>query len=279
MKTSSAKPLLLAAAFLVVAVSGVKAQTWSFTGNMNVARVLPTATLLNHGEVLVTGSNRGGDAFSSAKLYTPPTGTFSYTGSMNTGRAYHAAALLPNGEVLIVGGETLFPTNCRSSAELYNPPTGPFSYTGSLSAGYCAATATLLNTGKVLVTNGTNAELSDPSSGTLSVIGSFKVSRTDPTTTLLGNGKVSFTGGFEGTTNYLKSGELYDPSSGSFSYTGSLTDERDEGARAVLLDDGAVLVIGGEWNYRVYRTHFWNTAEIYQSLRLSMPTTSGPQPF
>jgi hypothetical protein len=52
--------------------------------------------------------------------------------------------------------------------------------------------------------------------------------------------------------------------SGSFSYTGSLTDERDSGARAVLLDSGADLVTGGEWNYRVYRTHFWNTAEIYQ---------------
>jgi len=60
-----------------------------------------------------------------------------------------------------------------------------------------------------------------------------------------------------------KTAGLYDPSSGSFSFTGSLTDERDSGARAVLLDDGAVLVIGGEWNYRVYRTHFWSTAEIY----------------
>ena len=347
---------------VLAAISHLQAQTWSFAGNMNIARVLPTVTLLNNGEVLVTGGSAGQGAFSSAELYNPSTGTFSYTGSMNTGRAYHAAALLPSGEVLIVGGETLFPTNCLSSAELYNPSTGTFSYTGSLSAGYCGATATLLNTGKVLVANGTNAELYDPSSGTFSVTGSFKVSRMGPTTTLLGNGKVLFTGGFEGTTDYLKSAELYDPStgtfaltgsmqtsriyhtatlmsngevliaggetyitscpcsspltaaelynpatgrftvtgnmnafrylhvaallpsgkvlvaagmatktaelydpsSGSFSYTGSLTDERDEGARAVSLDSGAVLVTGGEWVYRVYRTHFWNTAEIYQ---------------
>ena len=119
MKTHSAKLLLLAAAFLVVAVSGVKAQTWSFTGNMNVFRFLHVA-------------------------------------------------LLPSGELLVAAGMA------------------------------------------------------------------------------------------------TKTAELYDPSSGSFSYTGSLTDERDSGARAVLLDSGADLVTGGEWNYRVYRTHFWNTAEIYQ---------------
>jgi hypothetical protein len=69
----------------------VEAQTWSFTGNMHVARTYHTATLIT-----------------SAELDNPSTATFSSTGSLNQGRESATAVLLPtSGEVLVVGGSFL----------------------------------------------------------------------------------------------------------------------------------------------------------------------------
>lgn len=107
--------LCLVALFLGVNLK-VQAQSSTLTGNMNAKRVQPIASLLNNGEVLVTGGRTGNGANPSAELYNPSPRTFSYTGSMNTGRVYHAAALLPSGEVLIVGGENaLFPISFHLS--------------------------------------------------------------------------------------------------------------------------------------------------------------------
>jgi hypothetical protein len=103
------------------------------------------------------------------------------------------------------------------------------------------------------------AELYNPATGTFTVTHSMNVFRYLHVAALLPSGEVLVAAGFA-----TKTAELYDPKTGKFKLTASLTDERDEGARAVLLDDGAVLVMGGKWVYRVYRTTIWNTAEIYQ---------------
>ena len=105
----------------------------------------------------------------------------------------------------------------------------------------------------------TEAELYNPATGTFTATRSMNVSRAYHVAALLPSGKVLVAAGYA-----TKTAELYDPSKGKFSYTGSLNDERDSGARAVLLDSGAVVVVGGEWVYKVYRTTIWNTAEIYQ---------------
>ena len=273
--------LLLVALFLGANLK-VQAQTWTLTGNMNAQRVQPTATLLNNGEVLVTGGRTGNGANPTAELYNPSTGTFSYTGSMNTGRYGNAAALLPSGEVLIVGGESsLFPATCVSSAELYNPSAGTFSYTGSLITPMCGPTATTLQDGRVLVSDGTNAELYDPSTGAFSATGSLQVSRAGATATLLGNGKVLFAGGNDASgpitcpnylpvCNTLTSAELYDPSTGTFTLTGSMQASRF-GHTATLLSNGEVLIAGGDYYYTVpnppgppqIETGSLNEAELY----------------
>jgi hypothetical protein len=292
MKVPRANPLLLAAAFLVVAVSAGKAQTWTFTGNMNAQRVQPTATLLNNGGVLVTGGRTGNGANPSAELYNAASGTFSSTGSMNTGRVYHAAALLPSGEVLVVGGEnSLFPATCVSSAELYNPSSGTFSYTGSLNTAMCNPTATTLQDGTVLVASGATAELYDPSTGAFTVTGSLQVSRAGATATLLGNGKVLFAGGNDASgpitcpsylpvCNTLTSAELYDFSTGTFTLTGSMQASRF-GHTATLLSNGEVLIAGGDYYYTVPNppgppqlyTGERNEAEVYNPATGSFTVT------
>src|ERR1700739_4558103 len=176
----------------------VRANTWSFTGSMQQARMYFTATLLDNGQVLVVGGTYRGTfvqyGLTSAELYNPATGTFSTTGSLNTGRYGHSATLLNNGKVLIAGG-TNTATGRLASAELYDPTTGTFSVTGSLSCA-CGYSATLLPNGTVLFAGGfdgtnavTSAELYNPTTGKFSSTGSLNVARAGPSSTLLGNGK------------------------------------------------------------------------------------------
>lgn len=99
--------------------------TFTATGNVNAARVDPTATLLNNGTVLLTGgfvlSGTTDVPLSSAEVYDPVAGTFATTGSLNSARAGQTATLLPNGTVLVAGG---FDANgSLASAEFYEPGT------------------------------------------------------------------------------------------------------------------------------------------------------------
>src|SRR5215216_5722485 len=137
-------------------------ENWTFTGSLNNARVLHTATLLLNGNVLVAGGypNHDHSGKGRAELYDPATGNWTVTGSMNFGRTQHTATLLFDGRVLVVGsGES------PDTAELYDPAMGTWTATGSLNSGRSAHTATLLPNGNVLVAGGdpgiTGAELYD----------------------------------------------------------------------------------------------------------------------
>jgi len=103
--------LLSSLSFVYVADAGPGG--FVYTGSMNTARRLHTATLLNSGTVLVAGGGqtvgRGYGRLASAELYNPATGTFSATGSLSTVRESHTAALLNNGTVLIAAGECQLP--------------------------------------------------------------------------------------------------------------------------------------------------------------------------
>lgn len=90
--------------------------------------------------------------------------------------------------------------------------------------------------------------------GSYSSTGPMKVGRHNHTATLLNDGRVLVTGGisterpsgtrYTYTDTYLASAELYDHAAGAFSLTGSMTAPR-AGHTATLLDDGRVLIAGG----------------------------------
>ncbi len=83
------------------------AGSFAFTGSLNTARYDHTATLLQNGEVLVTGGlsvNGIYDPLASAELYNPTKGKWTVMGSMSEGRFAFTATMLPNGEVLVAGG-------------------------------------------------------------------------------------------------------------------------------------------------------------------------------
>jgi hypothetical protein len=82
-----------------------------------------TATLLNNGKVLFTGS--------PAKLFDPTDGTLVSTGAYaGTSGVLQTATLLPNGKVLLVGNPGCCDNDSRT--EVYDPVTGTFSLTAPI---------------------------------------------------------------------------------------------------------------------------------------------------
>jgi hypothetical protein len=253
--------------------------TFTPTGDMVMAQIGGTATLLNNGKVLIAGGttsvccrvNSPPPAAATSELYDPSTGTFTLTGQFQSkgdgffvtgGPNVSAATLLPDGRVLFAG---------EPDSELYDPVTGTFSLTGAMTTPcwgfgdrpqYIAGrTATLLTNGKVLLAGGehedcgrfANAELYDPATGTFAATGRMTRVRDNHTATLLPDGTVLITGGESeaafGNGGWIFSGtdasaEVYDPSTGTFTAVGTMAARR-AGHTATLLTNGAVLITGG----------------------------------
>lgn len=110
----------------------------------------------------------------------------------------------------------------------------------------------LLNDGRVLITGGyapaptDSAEIFDPSAnsgfGAFVATGNMSVIRADHAVTLLANGKVLVSGG--------AGADVFDPAAnggiGAFFPTAAMTTYRSSGHSATLLNDGRVLIVGGD---------------------------------
>jgi len=234
------------------------------TGNLNSPRYHHSATLLQDGKVLITGSYYQWQSQADAEVYDPSTGAFSLTGEMLEARHDHSAILLPDGKVLIAGGyEAREPAHAYrlDSAELYDPVTGTFSTTGIMSVARHQPNLTLLENGKILVTGGNNttvAEIYDPATGVFSPTGSLQVSRSDNSATLLPDGRVLIAGGntLSGPTGSM---EIFDPITEEFSETVHLNWPRG-GHRADRRVNGQIVITGGKaWSSLL------STAELFST--------------
>ncbi|MGB6736004.1 MAG: Ig-like domain repeat protein, partial [Candidatus Sulfotelmatobacter sp.] len=227
------------------------------TGSLITPRVFHTETVLQNGQVLITGGegNESGSLLGACELYNPTTGTFSSTGNLNVPRLNHTATLLANGTVLITGGQVSDGSGSLTEtaiSELYNPATGTFAETGSLNAARASHTATLLGNGMVLIAGGTGlsgeaatAELYNPATSTFTTTGTLNTPRDTHTATLLNDGTVLIAGGenSDGGTAVAVA-ELYNSTTGAFTTTGSLN-TASIGQTATLLNTGQVLIAGG----------------------------------
>jgi hypothetical protein len=88
---------------------------WRYTAPMAGPRVMPDATLLPDGTVLVVGgsatgrSDMGIDPVLAVELFDPSTETWTTLTPLKTPRSYHSTAvLLPSAEVLVGGKDFLF---------------------------------------------------------------------------------------------------------------------------------------------------------------------------
>ncbi len=106
---------------------------WRFSAPMGMPRVMPDATLLPDGTVLVTGgsatgrSDMGIDPVLPVELFDPSSESWLQLAPMHTPRSYHSMAiLLPSAQVLIGGKDFLFnlpPYDYpEHRLELFSPP-------------------------------------------------------------------------------------------------------------------------------------------------------------
>lgn len=202
--------------------------------------------------------------------------TASFTG---TGTGSNASGVVTPGNLALTTGGAGISTGALTTTTLYTLTVtndagdsataqttvqvflGSFSATAnSLSPARDLPTVMLRPNGNVLVAGGGNASsAADIFNGTALT---FLANSSDllsacigSTSTLLPNGLILLAGGSNGTA-ILASAELYNPATGSFTATGSLQQARRI-YRAVLLDTGKVLPIGGT---------SLNSAEIYDPL-------------
>lgn len=226
-----------------------------------------TATLLTSGKVLVIGGALGGgaaEAFNSAELFDPSTGTFSATGSLLSARADHTATLLSSGLVLVAGGWNGHRADAPDDppwdplvTELFDPTTGSFRPTGSMSSTRIRHTAVRLADGSVLVMGGipamqnlhsqppypSYAEVYNPPDGAFVPADNIVFPYDSYTATLLTDGRVLIVGG-QLSNSPISSAYLIDTARGTAEPTGSLVTPR-KGHTATLLNDGRVLITGG----------------------------------
>ncbi len=217
--------------------------------------VLPYATLLPNGKVLVVGGDANNSPYylSSAEVYDPATGTWTATGSMIGAHVYHTATLLPDGKVLVAGGVGI--SGFNSIAELYDPATGTWRAGGTMKRSRWYHTATLLTNGMVLVAGGDSgvlpsAELYNPITEAWADTGLMTTNRESHTATLLPNGQVLVAGGaapdsVHGGLLSLASAELFDPTTGDWTATTNNLKIPRANQTATLLPNGQVLLAGG----------------------------------
>jgi N-acetylneuraminic acid mutarotase len=160
------------------------------------------------------------ETLDSAELYDPVAGTFTLlSATLNTARVGHTATLLSNGQVLIVGGYDP-ETGIIADAELYDPTAQVFIDLGNTNTPRFRHTATLLQNGQVLIAGG----------------------ETDPTPTGAHN-----------------TAEIFNPATWAFTVLPVNMTTAREGHAATLLDNGKVLITGGD----LPGMGSLNTAEVY----------------
>src|ERR1035437_536960 len=206
----------------------------------------------------------------SAELYSPSSQTFATANALNVARWLHTATLLNDGTVLAAGGSDLANEETLDSAEIYNPATGAFTLLSStLNTARVGHTATLLNNGQVLIVGGydpqfgliADAELYDPPTQTFIDLGDTNAPRYEHTATMLQNGKVLIAGGESDPipSAAYNTAEVFDPVSQTFTPVPVPMTAMREGHAAVLLNNGQVLITGGD----IPGTGSLNTAEMY----------------
>lgn len=255
---------LIAVAGCDVAPAAILGGTFAATGGDTQARYFHKASTLPNGRVMVTGGMRlqvsppSLISLSSVSFYNPGSGTFSnsfapigggpaVTVSLAVARSSHTQTGLVDGRVLICGGYTnangTNPGTPTASVEIFDPQTGVMSAGAVMSSARAGHTATRLGDGRVVVAGGATWQIFDPSTNSWSAELALHRARMDHTATLLADGRVLVAGGSGAGPNTI---EILDAGTGASFLSGATLAIGVDDLRAATLDDGRVLIVGGQ---------------------------------
>ncbi|RYD28447.1 MAG: hypothetical protein EOP86_23075, partial [Verrucomicrobiaceae bacterium] len=231
--------------------------TWTLTGSMATARRHHTATLMQHGTVMVVGGSADDDgtvSFDTTEIYNPATGAWTDAGLITQARSFHTATAI-EGAVYVVGGisDGVYNTVLEYH-QLYFEQThngrwevsgiGP----GSSDRARKFHTATPMPNHELLVTGGVrNVTLATARlmvGYNQPVPGSLSIARSEHTATMLPDGRVLAAGGLSSEGAAIAEAETYTKASGKWTATGGMKAAR-AGHTATLLPGGRVLFAGG----------------------------------
>ncbi len=242
------------------------AETWTQTGPLSIGHNVGALVALSDGSALVFGGfAQEGVPTTRIERYDPMSNTWSVVGDTLAASTYDVAARIEDGSVLLSGRE-LTPTGNTTASERFDPSTGVSRNTGPQARphAYCGALAQLAD-GRLLLTGGESedppsgpsreafvpwldvAEVFDPVSDTWRTTQPMSSDRCAHTLTTLLDGRVLAAGGWHDVREFRVHShtEIYDPASGTWSPSGSMHACRAQHG-AVRLQDGRVLVVGGE---------------------------------
>jgi hypothetical protein len=157
---------------------------WYALPDMQVERLVHTATLLPDGRVLVAGGSTNAGSTAACELFDPATDTWSPAADMNVARRNHAAVVLttgPNaGKVLVMGGHTTAGNVTTDTSEIYDPVADTWTLAASMQAtdaffGGFKTAADVLIDGRVVALRGwmddaNVAQIYDPTANTWTTI-------------------------------------------------------------------------------------------------------------
>jgi hypothetical protein len=221
--------------------SGVSERTGPLVSGETL--MIDSAVRLQDGRVLVLW-NDGTDAQNgSAQLFDPSTLRFVAVSPMITPRNWAGVAVLPDGNVLMAGGYPSGQDAATGSAELFHPQSLTFAPTGTMGTSRSMPSLAVLPDGRVFVSPGESrmtVEVFDPRTGAFSGAGTMSDYGFGDAIAL-SDGRVVVIGG----TSLSRRGfvEVWDPRSLTFS---PLIELAGSVRSATLLDDGRILMIGGE---------------------------------
>ncbi len=249
----------------------IEGALFTTVGNDTQDRFFHRASVLSNGFVMVSGGMRL-QIFPTATLislnnlsfFNPTTNTFAatfsplgggpvVTPSLATARGSHTQTTLLDGRVMVTGGNTgangTNPGSPTATVELFDPQTGLVSAGPPMSVARADHQASLLPDGRVVVSGMTTWQVFDPGTTLWSTNYTMQRARIAHAAVVLANHagpglhRVLLIAGAGSGPDTL---ELLDPDSGTSTLQSSLLNEGVDDTAAGLLDDGRVLIVGGQ---------------------------------